>query len=242
MNIFISHSSKDELLVEALIVLFEKALGLDPKTIRASSIPGYKFDAGVDTDEEIRKELSSYKVVVGVLTPDSLISSYVLFELGSRWGQKLFIAPIFANGTAGRLVKGPLAGVNALSASTTADVHQFLRNVGVRVGADLRDPQHYTKQVAAVVAFASVVTEEEQKAVEPEPTMRYEAPYYFRIISSGEEGPFCQNCWDTNRKAIRLQSNVRGMWFCQNCKNSVRDSSYVSQGPIRVRRESWDKL
>ena len=57
----------------------------------------------------------------------------------------------------------------------------------------------------------------------------YEAPYYWMINSDEEkEGPFCQNCYDTDGKLIRLQkfgSNDR--WKCYHCKSLFKGKGYV---------------
>jgi hypothetical protein len=237
MDIFISHSSQDLDLIQELITLFEKALGTDPKSIRATSVPGYKLDPGVDTDERIRDELRRFKVLVGVLTPASLSSSYVLFELGARWGQKLPIAPLFACGASGRHLKGPISGLSTLSAATDADLHHFLHAVAAQLDVTPRNPATYTEQLRKVAQLAGV---EFSPKSEPStsPSIIYESPSYFRISPDGtKDGPFCQNCYDTATKLVRLQGRaVTGVWTCNACKNSVKDSNFRPPGPIKVIR------
>ena len=55
----------------------------------------------------------------------------------------------------------------------------------------------------------------------------WENPYYFRQLSSGQkDGPFCQRCYDSENKLIRLHSpNNNGFWQCKECKNDFKDSS-----------------
>jgi ribosomal protein L37AE/L43A len=64
----------------------------------------------------------------------------------------------------------------------------------------------------------------------------YEAPYYWMETKKGErEGPFCQQCYDSSEKLIRLQvfgSNDR--WKCHNCDNVFNGKSYIS--PQRKQR------
>jgi ribosomal protein L37AE/L43A len=237
MDIFISHSSQDVDLIRELITLFEKALGIDPKSIRATSVPGYKLDPGVDTDEHIREELRRFKVLVGVLTPASLSSSYVLFELGARWGQKLSIAPLFACGASGRHLKGPISGLSALSAATDADLHHFLHAVAAQLSVMPRNPATYTDQLRKVAQLAGV--DFSSKSETPAaPKVTYESPYYFKALADGsKDGPFCQKCYDTTDKLVRLQSSsIRGVWTCNACKNSVKDSNFRPPGPIKVIR------
>lgn len=82
--VLISHSSKDAPLAEALINLLRSGLGLLASQIRCSSVDGYRLPAGVNTGDKLRNEIKSAKVLIGLLTPNSLTSTYVLFELGAR--------------------------------------------------------------------------------------------------------------------------------------------------------------
>jgi hypothetical protein len=82
--VLISHSSKDRVLAEALIDLLRSGLGLLANQIRCSSVDGYRLPAGVNTNEQLRTEIKTVKVLIGLLTANSLSSTYVLFELGAR--------------------------------------------------------------------------------------------------------------------------------------------------------------
>src|SRR5207247_750725 len=97
--VMISHSSRDKDLAEVLIELLRTALNLAANQIRCTSVDGYRLPAGVDTHEQLRKEVKSARVLIGLLTPNSSSSSYVLFELGARWGAELPMIPLLA-GTA----------------------------------------------------------------------------------------------------------------------------------------------
>ena len=57
----------------------------------------------------------------------------------------------------------------------------------------------------------------------------YEAPYYWMINSDeGKEGPFCQNCYDTDGKLIRLQKfGFNDQWKCYHCKSLFKGKGYV---------------
>ena len=65
-----------------------------------------------------------------------------------------------------------------------------------------------------------------EKALEIKQKLRYEAPYYWLDDGPKKEGPFCQACYDTDGKLIRLQGNREGSWCCKACKNFYTDSSY----------------
>lgn len=58
----------------------------------------------------------------------------------------------------------------------------------------------------------------------------WEKPYYWTGIGDDRDGPFCQHCYDTDQKLIRLQGGGKQRWRCHTCSNSVTDDNYVSTG------------
>ncbi len=57
--------------------------------------------------------------------------------------------------------------------------------------------------------------------------MEYEEPYYFMRTGTGREGPFCQKCYDSAGKRMRLQLTGRkGYWECNECKSGYKDKDY----------------
>src|SRR5206468_12806698 len=70
VDIFVSHSSRDEQLANALINVLETAFG-DIK-IRCSSVPGYRFTVGGDYRAQLRAEVDESRVFIALLTPASL--------------------------------------------------------------------------------------------------------------------------------------------------------------------------
>lgn len=126
--VFISHSSKNADLALALIDLLKDGLGLLASQIRCSSVDGYRLPVGVNTEDKLREEVNAAKVVVGLITPSSLVSYYVMFELGARWGADLFLAPLLA-GVRPNELSGPLSLLNALDATSDGQLHQLLADV-----------------------------------------------------------------------------------------------------------------
>jgi len=96
ISVFISHSSKDAGLALALIELLKGGLGLLSDQIRCSSVDGYRLPVGVNTEAKLREEVNEARVVIGLITPSSLSSAFVMFELGARWGANQFLAPLLA--------------------------------------------------------------------------------------------------------------------------------------------------
>lgn len=155
-SIFISHSSKDVDLALALIDLLEAGLALTATQIRCSSVDGYRLPVGVNTEGKLREEVNAAKVVVGLITPSSLSSYYVMFELGARWGANLFLAPLLAGVKAGEL-SGPLSLLNALSANNDAQLHQLLEDIARHLGLQVQPAASYIRNVTAVKALADAI-------------------------------------------------------------------------------------
>lgn len=153
LQILISHSSKDVDLAEALIQLLRAGLNLFAADIRCSSVDGYRLPAGVNTEEQLRAEVNSTAVLIGLLTSQSLSSTFVLFELGARWGAGLFMIPLLAGVTAERL-GGPLKGLNALSCSSESQIHQLLEDLSKKLNRQVQPSSSLVSYVRKVRMLA----------------------------------------------------------------------------------------
>ena len=46
-------------------------------------------------------------------------------------------------------------------------------------------------------------------------------PFYWRNLDAGgEDGPYCQRCYDAEEKLIRLQDLANGYWRCNKCSST----------------------
>jgi len=73
--------------------------------------------------------------------------------------------------------------------------------------------------------------------------IQWESPFYWTIAGDSKEGPFCQKCYDSESKLIRLQRIEKGNWHCKSCNNNYFEDSYKPSAPIVgvVRtRSKWD--
>ncbi|HSK75413.1 MAG TPA: toll/interleukin-1 receptor domain-containing protein, partial [Thermoanaerobaculia bacterium] len=128
LALFISHSARDAVVAKAIVTLFEKALKISARQIRCTSVEGYRLPAGVDTNEVLRTEVFGARLFIALLTPNSLNSPYVLFELGARWGARRPLYPVLAGGATPAHLSAPLSGLNALSASVADQVRQLVED------------------------------------------------------------------------------------------------------------------
>jgi hypothetical protein len=130
IEIFISHSHADEKVAAAVSDLLQAALPLKTECIRCTSVDGHKLDPGAKVDDSLRDDIAASKMLVGLISEDSMASTHVLFELGAGWGlQKPFI-PLLAPAAPSSLLKGPLLGINAPRCDLSADLHRLVEKVG----------------------------------------------------------------------------------------------------------------
>lgn len=73
--------------------------------------------------------------------------------------------------------------------------------------------------------------------LETRENMIWEPPYYFLKNKEGKDGPYCQKCYDSNRKLIRLQlPGSKGLWVCNECDSRYKDSNYVEISHVSMQR------
>ena len=164
IEIFISHSARDENLASALIELLRSALNISADKIRCTTVPGYKLPIGANTGNQLRGETLSARVLVGLITEISIESAYVLFELGARWGSGGFLAPLLAAGATPKILKGPLSGINALSCDEK-DLMQFVQNIGKELNLNPENPEVYFDKIKNVIGVSNGLAEERQNNV-----------------------------------------------------------------------------
>jgi hypothetical protein len=163
IDIFISHSSKDAPLAEALINLLNVAI--PQLVIRCTSVDGYRLPGGAPVEESLKTEVLTTKYFVGLITRQSMGSAYVLFELGARWVSGLPLTPLLAGGAGKETLQGPLIGVNALSCDNEAQLHQLIEEISLVLKRPKSQTAMYGKQLKMVAALSTM-----QNIPEPETT------------------------------------------------------------------------
>lgn len=153
-KIFISHSSQDRALAEALTDLLKSAFRMSATEILCTSVDGHKLKGGVDTENELMAVIPNAEVLIGLLTPDSLSSSYVLFELGARWILKKPLIPIIASGATMSDIKDPLKAKNALDATNQADVFHLIENIAEHLKQQTEPTSAYNSKAYKLVQAA----------------------------------------------------------------------------------------
>lgn len=126
--VFISHSSRDSWIAR---IMAEKvaALGaevwLDVKDLQGGDI----------VDQEILKGIDACQEAVVLVSPESVGSQWVIFEIGATWGQHKRVTPVLNN-----VPHDAIAPLRVAKAIDLKDFDHFLSELGKRIG-QLKDPK-----------------------------------------------------------------------------------------------------
>jgi hypothetical protein len=153
--IFISHSSEDVEIAENLVELLRTALDLNSDQIRCTSVDGYRLPGGVTTNDQLKEEIYNSKSFIGLITPSSLESSYVLFELGARWGAKKQLIPLLAAGSDPSDLVGPLSDINALSCNNKSQMFQLISELSEFLNCNTEKVELYSKLIDDLVVSSN---------------------------------------------------------------------------------------
>lgn len=151
IKIFISHSKLDEDLAKALVKLLIGSLKIEKEEIRCTSVPGYKFDPGINTNEAIRKEVNESALLIGLLTPHSLTSTFVLFELGARWGLQKPLIPLLANESDFKDLPTPIQHTNAVKIEKEEDLFDLIEAISKKLEISTEKISSYGDEIKLVL-------------------------------------------------------------------------------------------
>ncbi|MET0647592.1 MAG: toll/interleukin-1 receptor domain-containing protein [Pyrinomonadaceae bacterium] len=149
-QIFISHRHKDVDIATALARMLEATFYVEREDIRCTSVHPYKLRMGERTPDRLRAEIRHAKAVLGILTPDTHESSYVMFELGAAWGQKVPSIPLLAKGAQLADIPSPISDLHPIQLADSSDCYQFINDLPEIV--DLRSRRGAAQKTAEKVA------------------------------------------------------------------------------------------
>ena len=158
IDIFISHSQRDEDLAKAIIELLMEALGIPRGRIRCTSVVGHKLPGGTSIETKLRQEINESRIFLGLLTPSSLDSTYVMFELGARWGVEKYWCLIKARGAQVGDLKGPLRAYHVPDASSEEDLAQMIDDLAKELAAVPQNFAAFQTRIRTVVTLANLVS------------------------------------------------------------------------------------
>lgn len=156
VRIFISHAHADADIASSILDLMIRAFNLPQAEIRCTSVSGFKLPGGSRIEDQLRNEVLNADLVISILTPTSLASTYVLFELGARWGTEKSIMPILSKGLTTRRVPEPLSQLHLIELYDVASVFQFLEDSATELDIQIAKPSSLHSQIEKVTEFSDI--------------------------------------------------------------------------------------
>lgn len=138
-RIFVSHRHKDEPIAAALVALLEQAFYVERTDIRCTSVQPYMLTPGERTSEKLRTEISSAELVIGILSPDTADSNYVLCELGASWGHDVPTFPVLARGAKPADIPSPLNERHSISLESEENCIDLVQDVASKISLRRRE-------------------------------------------------------------------------------------------------------
>lgn len=156
-KIFISHSSHDRVAVNYLVELLQSSFNFAISDIRCSSISNHQLPVGSLVDEQLKKEVTSAALVLGLLTSRSVKSNYVMFELGARWGTSKALLPLYANDNINVDLEGPLSGIHGITLNSKDNVRILLNAIRDQLDIGLNDLIKYENHIDDFLSSISAI-------------------------------------------------------------------------------------
>jgi hypothetical protein len=107
--IFVSHRESEQQIAMLLVEFLLAAIDIDDDAIRCTSVPGHQLPFGETIGSRLKADIHASSGVYTILTPESLTSKWVLFELGASWGLGKMVVPILGQGLRPADLPGPLS-------------------------------------------------------------------------------------------------------------------------------------
>jgi hypothetical protein len=109
VKVFVSHSHQDSAAAKALVDMLLAKLSFVDEDIRCTSVPGHQLPFGKNIADILKKDINESPAILALITADSLLSKWVMFELGAAWALDKVIYPIVGPNINLRDLPGPLS-------------------------------------------------------------------------------------------------------------------------------------
>jgi hypothetical protein len=83
--------------------------------------------------------------------------------------------------------------------------------------------------VQQAVADAEARIRELEKQLQTHENLKWKEPTYWLEGEGKSDGPFCQKCYDTERKLVRLLGDGTGWYECKACKSDFTTQEYQAR-------------
>lgn len=156
VRLFISHSHDDVKIAKQLVQVIKTSLDTPKGAIRASSVPGSKLPLGSMPAQQLRGELADAEFVLALVTPNSLRSPWVLFELGAAWASGRHTIPLLLGNVEDRLTTMPEPLRNPLSGrlDDSGVLHRLVDQLAGVLGWERTSAEEADSAIGEFVAVA----------------------------------------------------------------------------------------
>jgi hypothetical protein len=150
-RLFVSHRHMDEKVASALVECVRTRFSVETKDVRCTSVYPYRLKAGEDTERKLREEVVQAEAVLGLLSPTSNQSTYVLFELGAAWGRNVYTCPLLIQGATADNLPDPIRNRHPLDLRNDRDCMQLLDDLEAGTSLQRRTERGVDGEVRARV-------------------------------------------------------------------------------------------
>jgi hypothetical protein len=159
-RVFISHRHIDKPIATELVALLEQAFDIAANDLRCTSVKPYMLTPGERTSEQLRSDIARAELVIGILSPDTSESNYVLCELGASWGRDVPTFPVLARGASFADVPSPLNERHSLSLEDEGNCLDLIEYVASKTSLRRKDVMpgrlsDYAKRLANAAKLAT---------------------------------------------------------------------------------------
>lgn len=139
-RIFITHSSLDQELADSLVQALRLGANLGEQHIFCSSVEGLGIPTGEEFLQYIREQLEGTQLVIPLVTPAYLDSTFCSYELGAAWVRQVPLFPIAVPPVSRAGLPGPL-GARQVAVLNKAGLNECLKKVCAAVPDSSMSPQ-----------------------------------------------------------------------------------------------------
>jgi hypothetical protein len=214
VRVFISHSSRDRDLVAPLTEFIRAAAGLAQDEIRCTSLKGYDLYRGRSIEASLKDEITESTVIVGLITPWSISSPWVMNELGAAWILSKCTIPILCGVES---APGPLGGAAASRATDSDDLDAV--GATVRVALDISGTPPDTADERRDEVLRAAIGK--QFVTSPSA-----APSYRLLVRSNVRDPDNQLRWSDIADTCRQELWIWG-WSCANVLSLASHDAFL---------------
>jgi hypothetical protein len=181
-KVFISHKESDQEMAEDLVELILEFLDLNNENIICTSVPGHTLKYGKPIIQSIKDEIHDSPVMIALITPDSLKSTWVLFELGASWALNKFVIPILAPTLTEKDLPGPISELHCVmvdSPKASSDLLKALSDISSHMDVPQKNSLKIIHKLETFLnAFRSWELSDKDHALMPSVKTDHEGPFF----------------------------------------------------------------